>query len=145
MPIDPKAPVSAEHSVMAACSPGRLWDVLANVANWTAVYPEMKDIELAGDVAKGQTFTFRSGPGRITATFEEVEAPSVLAFEGTGMGATSAYRFELTPVFGGTRLAASQSMSGMAVRPMKKMLQGIATTSLTDLTEALARHATAAP
>jgi carbon monoxide dehydrogenase subunit G len=142
--IDHTAPVTAQASAHAPVEPERVWAVLADIAGWEAVYPEIKDVHLDGPVEIGATFSFRSGPGRIQATLTDLEPPHLLAITGKGMGATTRYVFRLEPEAGGTRITAEQSMSGAAARTMRPMLQSIADRSLSDWVASLASHRTEA-
>lgn len=130
--IDRSAPVVAEAHVMIPAAPTDVFAVVADIGAWSQVYPEIRDVEIVGPVAPGTSFSFKTGPGRIEATVVAIDEPNLMHVEGRGMGATSHYVFTLAPTLGGTKLTAAQSMSGLAVRAAKKMLQGIADTSLRD-------------
>lgn len=133
--IDRDAPVVAEAEVLVRAAPAHVFAVVADIPSWSLVYPEIRDVVVDGEVAEGATFRFRTGPGTVEAKVVTLLPDARFAIEGRGMGATSRYVFELTPTLGGTRLLAAQSMSGLAVRAARKMLQGIAETSLRDWLE----------
>lgn len=135
--IDRSAPVVAEADVIISAAPADVFAVVADIGAWSQIYPEIRDVEIDGPVAPGTSFSFKTGPGRIDATVVTVDEPNLLHVEGRGMGATSHYVFTLAPTLGGTKLTAAQSMSGLAVRAAKKMLQGIADTSLRDWLEGI--------
>jgi hypothetical protein len=135
--IDRSAPVVAEANILIPAAPGDVFAVVADIGAWSQIYAELRDVTIDGPVVPGATFSFKSGPGRIDATVVTVDEPNLLHVEGRGMGATSHYAFTLVPTLGGTRLSAAQSMSGLAVRAAKKMLQGIADTSLRDWLEGI--------
>lgn len=135
--IDRGAPVVAEAEVLVRAAPADVFAVVTDIPAWPHVYPELRDVVVDGPVAEGVTFRFRTGPGTIDAKVVALGAAERFAIEGRGMGATSRYVFALSPTLGGTRLVAAQSMSGLAVRAARKMLQGIAETSLRDWLEGI--------
>jgi hypothetical protein len=143
--IDHDAPVIARTAAHVPVEVDRVWALLADIAGWEQVYPEISDVRLDGPPGSGSSFSFRTGPGRIEARVETFEAPEILAFSGKGMGATSRYVFRLYGDDAGTRITAEQSMSGMAVRGLRPMLQSIADTSLADWVAAIAARAGARP
>ena len=131
-----------EETFQVPTSIERVWDVISDVAAWSSVYAELRDVEVEGPVAVGTGFSFKSGPGRIDAEITRADPPEVFVFQGRGMGATSHYAFRLASAPDGTtELAAAQSMSGRAIRPMKRMLQRIADTSLQDWLRGIAETA----
>lgn len=139
--MDRGAPVYAEAVVEVPAPPASVWKVLADIASWSEVYPELHDVVLDGPMAAGSALSFRAGPARIKARIDVADEPRLLAFTGKGMGATSTYVFRIEPADAGSRLRAEQSMSGAAVRPMKAMLQRVAETSLRDWVGAIAARA----
>lgn len=142
MEIDRNAPVVAELTVDIAAPPPEVWAVLADIEGWSAIYPELKDVQVDGPVGPGTAFSFRSGPGKIEAEVGEVDEDQRLTFVGKGMGATSVYVFTLTPsVDGGTHLEVAQSISGLAAKTMSAMLTRISNDSLRDWTDAIREHA----
>ena len=134
---DPDAPVQAAATADIAAGVEDVWAVLSDVAAWESIYPEIKDVTVEGPVAAGTSFSFRTGPGRIEAEIGICAAPERLAFTGSGMGATSTYVFELAGDDTQCTLTAQQSMSGLAARTMRRMLQAIADSSLHDWTSAI--------
>lgn len=140
---DPDAPVQAEVAVEIAAPPAAVWAVLSDIGNWTAVYPELKDVSVDGPVGPGTAFSFRSGPGRIEAEVVDADEDHRLAFTGRGMGASSTYVFTLLPIETGTRLDVAQSMSGLAAKTMSAMLTRMSNDSLRDWTDGIRTHAEA--
>lgn len=135
--IDRGAPVVAHAEVLVPAAPADVFAVVTDIPAWSRIYPEIRDLTINDPVAEGATFRFKTGPGTIEARVVALATPELLLVEGRGMGATSRYVFTLAPTLGGTRLTAAQSMSGLAVRAAKKMLQGIADASLRDWLEAI--------
>ncbi len=129
--IDRAAPVVSEAAATSAAPPAAVHAAIRNPYEWTAQYPELKDIDVEpGDIGVGTTFSFRTGPGRIDAEVIACDEPTLFAFRGRGMGATSTYVFRIEPDGHGSRIVAAQSMNGIAVRTMKPMLQKISSQSL---------------
>lgn len=139
--IDRTAPVQAEAHLVTTASRCAVFDVLVDLAGWSDVYPELRNLEADAPAAVGTTFRFKSGPMQVEAEVTALEDGRLLAFHGAGRGASSTYVFRLEDVHDGTHIQAAQSMSGLAVTTMKPMLQKIADTSLQDWVDAIGRVA----
>lgn len=139
--IDRTAPVQADAQATTAATPEAVFAVLADLASWSSVYPELRDLQADGPAAVGGAFRFKSGPMQIEAVVTALEEGRLLAFEGAGKGASSTYVFRVEDADGGALLRGAQSMNGLAVRTMRPMLQKIADTSLQDWVDAIGRAA----
>ena len=139
--VDEGAPVQASATVDVDAAPDAVWAVVSDVAGWSSVYPELKDLAFKGPLKAGAKVSFKAGPAKIKGAIDEVREPSALSFRGKGMGATSTYVFSIAARNGGSSLTLSQSMGGAAVRPMKAMLQKIAESSAEDWARAIAARA----
>ncbi len=139
--IDRSAPVQARAAVTAAASREDVFAVLADLPGWSAVYPELRDLEAEGPAHVGSRFRFRSGPVQVEAEVIALEPGRLLAFDGRGKGASSTYVFRLDDDAEGTSIVAEQSMDGLAAKSMRPMLQKIADTSLQEWADAIARVA----
>lgn len=141
--IDPDAPVTAQASATTPAPRSAVFALLADLEGWSAIYPELRDLEAAGPATLGRAFRFRSGPMLVEAEVTGFEPDRLVAFEGRARAASSTYVFRLEDDGEGTSIVAAQSMDGMAVRTMRPMLQKIADQSLEDWVAALARAASA--
>lgn len=140
--IDPQAPVRSEAAATTPADRATVFGLLADLAGWSDVYPELRDLEATGPATLGAAFRFRSGPMLIEAEVTGFEADRLVAFEGRAKAASSTYVFRLEDNgSGGTTIHGAQSMDGMAVRTMRPMLQKIADKSLQDWVTAIARAA----
>lgn len=73
MDIDPDAPVQATRTVHIAAAPSVVWALLADIPSWPSWNSDIRDVSVPRGVRPGATFTWRSGPGRITSIFGAVE------------------------------------------------------------------------
>lgn len=139
--IDRGAPVIASTDLQINASPARVWNVIANISTWSEVYPELHDVAFDGPLEPGAPIAFRAGPARLSGRIEAVSEGALLAFSGKGKGAAATYRFRVDPTATGARLRIDQSMSGMAVRAVKAMLQRVADASVRDWAAGIAKEA----
>lgn len=123
-------PVRAASTVTVAASPDAVWSMLVDIGSWSSWYPDLRKVECAGPPGPGSRFSFKSGPVSIDGTVDQWEPGLAFGFTGTSKGADAVYRFSFAPGPDGTEVAATQEMTGLAVRTMRPMLQKIADTSL---------------
>jgi len=135
----PSAPVRAAATIDMAAAPEQVWAVLTDLAAWESWYSEIRKVECPGPVQHGTRFTFRTGPTSVDAVFDEAHCPSRLAFTGTSRGSSATYAFELVATGDhATTVVLTETMSGVATRTMRPMLQKIADRSLPAWLDALA-------
>ncbi|HWN10112.1 MAG TPA: SRPBCC family protein, partial [Pyrinomonadaceae bacterium] len=67
----------------------------------------------------GSVFRWKSGPGTITSTLEEVEPPREIGWSGRSMGIIAVHVHRLEPSPEGTKVYAEESFDGLMVRVFK--------------------------
>ncbi len=128
--VDPAAPVYASESSTIDADPAIVWALLCDISSWPDWQPDVERASIDGPVAAGTSFSWKTGPGSISSQLERVDPERVMAFSGSGMGAKIRHVFHLEPAQGSTRLTVTQSMEGLAVRGMRRMLLRITATSM---------------
>ena len=131
------APVSAAAAVSIAAPVDEVWAVIADPSGWNDWYPDIRNITVSGAMGPGAGFTFATGPAKVAATVDAWDAPTLLRFVGRSRGSVATYRFRLTANGAGTTVELAETMTGMAAKAMRPMMQKIADTSLPEWLGAL--------
>jgi uncharacterized membrane protein len=94
--INESAPVIGRSETEIDAPVETVWDVLTAVESWPAWNPDIKSVSLEGELAEGASFRWKAGPGTITSTIREIDAPRRIAWTGKtfGINATHVYRLE---------------------------------------------------
>jgi hypothetical protein len=125
MDIDPDAPVQATRSVTIAAAPSLVWAVLADIQSWTSWNSDVRDVSVPNGVHPGATFTWRSGPGRITSTFAVVEPERELSWTGRTLGIHAVHVYRLEPWRDGTTVVLEESWTGLPTRLLRRKCQAM--------------------
>lgn len=97
MQADQKAPVYGTGEVEVAADPETVWSVLADIQGWPSWNPDITAVTVRGPVQPGTTFSWKSGPGTITSTFQLVDRPTELAWTGKTLGIPAIHVYRLRP------------------------------------------------
>jgi uncharacterized protein YndB with AHSA1/START domain len=120
---DRNAPVYGTGEIEIAVDPETVWKVLADIQSWPSWNPDITQATLAGPVRPGTTFTWKSGPGTITSTFQVVDEPTELTWTGRTMGipAVHVYRLGLSEQPPGhTVVSTEESWGELLARLLRK-------------------------
>jgi hypothetical protein len=136
---DQKAPVYGTGEVEVAADPETVWSVLADIQGWPSWNPDITAATLHGPVQPGTTFSWKSGPGTITSTFQLVDRPTELAWTGKTLGIPAIHVYRLRPSdqrLGHTVVWTEESWSGLLARLLRRRFT---TTLKTAIDTGLAR------
>lgn len=117
------APVRSSRSIEVAAPPEVVWDVLTGFADWPKWNPDVKSMSFDGPLEPGSTFRWKSGPGTIVSTLEEVDPPRRVRWRGRTMSIAALHEYRLEPRDGGTRVETEETFSGLLARLMRGSLQ----------------------
>jgi hypothetical protein len=118
------APVWTARQVEVRAGPEVVWDVLVGFERWPEWNDDVDWVHLAGPVAPGATFRWKSGPGTISATVVLMEPPSHLVLAGTTLRIRAAHDWRIEPLpTGGTLVRTEESWSGLLARVLRGPLQ----------------------
>ena len=92
----------------------------------------MKSVSFDGEVDHGAAFRWKSGPGTITSTIQDVEPPRRIAWTGTSFGITAIHVHTLEPQAGGTLVRTEESYDGLVARMLRRSLQRTLDGALVD-------------
>jgi len=127
MDINAEAPVVARAEIEVAARPEVVFGLLADIAAWPRWNPDIRAAAVQGALAEGTRFRWKSGPGTIASTVQNLAPPSRIVWTGTTLGLQAIHVYELAPRGGGTHVTTRESMEGALVRLlpglMRSMLQ----------------------
>ena len=130
MDIDTTAPVKAARSVGVRCAPAEVWRLLADIPHWPDWNTDVRDVTTPDGVRPGATFTWRSGPGRITSTLATVEPERELSWTGRSLGIHAVHVYRLVPTTEGTTVVLEESWTGLPARLMRRRCQSMLDSAL---------------
>ena len=129
--IDQHAPVKAYGQVNIEATERLVWEVLAGIERWPRWNTDVRGVSFWGALAPGTEFRWKVSGGTITARFQTVEAPKLLAWSGRmspiGIEAVHVWHLE-APGGAVTTVRTEESWNGLAVR----LLRGRAMTMLQE-------------
>ena len=128
--INQLAPVVGYCEVEIATRPNVAWAVLTAIGRWPSWNPAVKSVSFDGDVDEGAAFRWRSGPGTITSTIQDVEPPHRIAWTGTSFGIRAIHVHTFEPRAGGTLVRTEESYDGPVARLFRRRLQSVLDSTL---------------
>jgi hypothetical protein len=144
--IDPHAPVVGSGEIEIAADPETVWDVLTRFEAWPEWNPDVKSVAIEGEVAEGTQFRWKSGPGTITSTLQQVERPRLIAWKGQSFGLDAFHVWRLEGVNGATLVRTEETFDGLVARlfrrPLRKTLNRALETGLRHLKAEAERRTT---
>jgi len=121
--IDPRAPVVGASEIAIAAAPEAVWDVLATFEDWPSWNPDVKWASVDGEIVAGTRFRWKSGPGTITSTLQQVEPPRLIAWSGRTFGINAFHVWRLEPQNGATLVRSEESFDGLLARLLRRRLR----------------------
>jgi len=141
MDMDRTAPVMAETQLQIAADRQTVWDTLTDFETWPVWKRDVRSLSLRGPVAPGSTFEWKAGPGTITSRFEEVDAPSRIAWTGSTFGIRAVDVFRLEAGDGGTLVTEEESWDGLLARLFRSRMRRTLQSAIDDGMQALKAEA----
>jgi uncharacterized protein YndB with AHSA1/START domain len=125
MDIDQHAPITASGSVDVSASPGEVWALLADIAQWPTWNPDVREARLDGELQPGSRFVWSSGPGRIRSVLRSVVQARELGWTGSTMGVRAVHVWRIEPTPRGSRVTTEESWSGWTIRFMHRRMEKV--------------------
>ena len=135
------APVRSKREIEIAAAPEVVCDVLTHFERWPEWNPQVKSMSFDGPLAPGSEFRWKAGPGTITSTLEQVEAPQRVSWLGRTKSIRAIHEWRLEPRDGGTFVETEETYSGLLARLFHGRLQKTLGKALEDGLEHLKREA----
>jgi uncharacterized protein YndB with AHSA1/START domain len=134
--IDVSASAVTRQERWVDAPPERVFDLLADPAAWPHWQPAVSEVSVAGPLAVGAVFRWRSGV-RITSTVSNLERGRAIAWTGCAIGTRAIHTWLLEPVDGGTLVVTEESMSGWLPTLMTSWVQRTLDRGVQDVLGAL--------
>ncbi len=116
MEIHEKAPAVARAQIEIAADPESVWRLLTDLERWPTWKSDVRSVALHGSLAPGSLFVWKTGPGTIRSTLQEVDPPRAIGWTGSTFGIKAIDVFRLEPRDGGTLVKEEESWEGLVVR-----------------------------
>jgi len=136
-----RPPVLSKAGVDIAAPPEAVWEVLTKFVDWPDWNPEVKSMSFDGAVEPGAEFRWKSGPGTIVSTVEQVEPPRFIRWRGRTLTIKAIHEWHLESSGDGTRVETEESFSGLLARVFRRQLQRTLDKSTSDGLQQLKREA----
>jgi uncharacterized protein YndB with AHSA1/START domain len=117
------APVRSRREIDVAAPPDVVWEVLTDFDRWQEWNPEVKSMSFDGPLAPGAMFRWKSGPGTIVSTVEEIDRPRYIRWRGRTLSISAIHEWRFEGRDGGTHVETDESFSGMLARLLRGSLQ----------------------
>jgi len=121
--INWRAPVIAAGEIEVKAAPEVIWDIMTDVETWPDWNPDVTSVSISGRMSAGKTFTWKSGPGEITSTVQELQKPWFLGWTGKMLGIKAAHIWQIIPSDGKTLVRTEESWDGWVVRVLRGLMQ----------------------
>jgi hypothetical protein len=122
MRINHQAPLIAHQEILIQAPPEVVWKTHTDINAWSQWQPGISTAKLAGSLAVGSIFQFKSGGLTITATIQVVEPNQRIGWTGQALGAQARHIWLLTSHQNGTLLTTDESMEGWLVSLLKLIM-----------------------
>jgi uncharacterized protein YndB with AHSA1/START domain len=114
--INEEAPVVGSTQIEIAAPPEAAWDVLTAIERWPSWNPDVKEASVQGGIDEGTEFRWKAGPGTITSTIQQVEAPHRIVWTGKTFGIKAIHVHTLEARNGRTVVRSEESYDGLVAR-----------------------------
>jgi uncharacterized protein YndB with AHSA1/START domain len=121
--INEEAPIVGASEIDIAAPPEVAWEVLTAIERWPSWNPEVKAASIQGGIDEGTEFRWKAGPGTITSTIQDVQAPRRIAWTGKTLGIKAIHVHTLEGRNGGTLVTSEESYNGLVARLFRGRLQ----------------------
>jgi uncharacterized protein YndB with AHSA1/START domain len=128
--VNRNAPVVADAEIEVAASPETVWEVISDIGRWPSWNPEVKAVDLSGNVAPGTEFRWKAGGVTIRSKLEEVEPPRLIGWTGRAVGLKARHVYHLGRRDVVTFVTTAESYDGVAARLFRKRFQATLEKSL---------------
>jgi uncharacterized protein YndB with AHSA1/START domain len=130
MEVNRNAPVVADSEIEVAAPAETVWEVISEIGRWPSWNPEVKAMDLRGNVAPGTEFRWKAGGVTIRSKLEEVEPPRLIGWTGRAVGLKARHVYHLGRRDDVTFVTTAESFDGLAARLLRKRFQATLEKSL---------------
>lgn len=121
--INAQAPVAGACEIEVAAAPETAWAVLTAIEEWPSWNPAVTSASVDGALDEGSQFRWKAGPGTITSTIRDFDAPWRIAWTGSSFGIKAIHVHTLERHGNGTLVRTEESYDGLVARVFRRRLQ----------------------
>jgi uncharacterized protein YndB with AHSA1/START domain len=121
--INAQAPVVGACEVEVAAAPETAWAILIAIDEWPSWNPAVASASADGALAEGSQFRWKAGPGTITSTIRDFDAPWRIAWTGSSFGIKAIHVYTLERRGDATLVRTEESYDGLVARVFRQRLQ----------------------
>jgi uncharacterized protein YndB with AHSA1/START domain len=141
MKINEQATLIAHKEILIQAPPEAVWKIHTDINRWAQWHPAISMTHLAGPLAAGSVFQWKTGGLTLTSTLQVVEPNQQIGWTGKGMGTQASQLWRLQPHKDGTLLSTEESMQGWLVSLLKVLMPKFLDQSLDTWLQSLKRRA----
>jgi hypothetical protein len=141
MKINEQATLIARKEILIQASPEAVWKIHTDINKWGQWQPAITMTNLAGPLAAGSVFQWKTGGLTLTSTLQVVEPNQRIGWTGKGLGTQASHLWSLKPHQDGTLLTTEESMQGWLVVVLKLLMPKFLDGSLDTWLQSLKRRA----
>jgi uncharacterized protein YndB with AHSA1/START domain len=141
MKINEQATLMAHKEIFIQAPPEAVWQIHSDINRWGQWHPGITVSNLAGPLAAGSVFQWKTGGLTLTSTIQVVEPNRQIGWTGQGLGTQASHLWTLQPHKDGTLLTTEESMQGWFVSLLKVLMPKFLDSSLDTWLQSLKRRA----
>lgn len=119
IPLDSAAAVLCRQQIQIAAPIALVWARLTELAQWPAWNSDISRVQVAGPLAPGTRFTWRTGGATIQSELHTVLLGQAFGWSGRTMGLYAVHNWTLSEADGVVTVSVEESMSGLLARLFK--------------------------
>jgi uncharacterized protein YndB with AHSA1/START domain len=141
MNMNKQATLIAHKEILIQAPPEAVWQIHTDINRWGQWHPGITMTNLAGPLAAGSVFQWKTGGLTLTSTIQVVEPNQRIGWTGKGVGTQASHLWTLKPHQDGTLLTTEESMQGWLVVCLKLIMPKFLDGSLDTWLQSLKRRA----
>jgi hypothetical protein len=122
-PVQAEAPVLSRQNIVVQAPLADVWALLTEIDAWPLWQSEISRTHLAGGLAVGSSFRWKTGGAVIRSVLHTVSPMAALGWTGKTLGVSAIHNWTLLAEGDQVTVAVEESMDGLLARLFKKAFQ----------------------
>lgn len=118
MNINLTAPAVARREILIHAPVEKVWQIQADIDNWSAWQPDITAVKLNDGLQTGATFRWKAQGLNITSRLHTVRPPHRLGWTGVALGMSAIHNWTFEPRGESTLAVTEESLAGWLTRLM---------------------------
>jgi uncharacterized protein YndB with AHSA1/START domain len=134
-------PVMSASEIEIPAGPHAVWEALTDFARWPEWNPDVTRMSAPDEpLAEGYVFKWKAGPGEITSTVIELDAPRRIVWTGRTIGIDALHVWEIEASGDGALVHTEEAYRGFVARLFRAPLRRVLRNALDRAVDALHRE-----